>query len=976
MTDKVRSIDEIEKTEEAPSRALRTRSEPSSRSDTALPGLRQAAGNLAVQRARKSRDSRLPSAHVHTMAQKGVSGPDRALPHRERIQASFGSAHDLSGVRAHVGGPTAAAATGMDAHAFTTGSHVAFESDPPLHLAAHEATHIVQQRQGVNLSGGVGHAGDPYERHADAVAERVVSGRSAADLLAPFPTLTSSAPAVQRQEAAAETPAQKIQRLIADNDNNGIVGLKDDELAASTAQQRAGMVRVLAEQSWTSENDERVMLLLICFNAQHVDVLTTLDALGYRQRLLDSVDTEAFHQQLKTLLDKTQAPAAAPDDVVARALTSRESRDVMAITDFSRATMGQRLGLLQILLNMSSSSAAEEAKILDILESSGGGLGALMQSLRDLGLKQSLFDHIDDDANKLRLTTLLQTLNDAELNRDLEVFNRGFLGNVWEGFAGALEKFSIKGLVMGLVQPILQPLDTAVHLVDEVAVAYKHPTVDTVLTAFRDVIGTLALWCLVISAACLAVAAVLFGAAVLLVETGPLAAVLATIALALVALFKFFFAAATFLGTVFLVLAALKVIVDLIQAGTATTARELEVEQEHLATGLAVLAIWAVAKIIGRVAKRFRRSTTDGDAGDPDKMQEQSEEVKQDEAEAKSQTDEAQKAAEEQKAIADEQQRVAEEQKRAAEDARRAAEEQKTTADEPQRAADEQKRATEDAQKAAEEQKATVDERVAEEQKKAAEDAQKPVEEAEKAADESKEEKAKEEERRPMGPSENIPKPTPEEYVQIDRYVRALSDFLDGLETNDAAKEADATKAMDEIDQLANREYRKGGDYEHLLDHILALSEARSRIKAGWGIEGSLIYPVEVPPGRGTWVEGIGRHFPDADAAKVEPLRGKTYSELEEALGGPPTNPPEGTRPGAVRLTWVLPDNSMIHVDYPGESNPSPYELSRNPHAARIGPDGIHMDEGGVGVPVESTPAHIEIKADPLLRRRVDGDYD
>jgi hypothetical protein len=42
---------------------------------------------------------------------------------------------------------------------------------------------VVQQRAGVHLAGGVGQEGDPYEQHADAVAQRVVAGQSAEDLL-------------------------------------------------------------------------------------------------------------------------------------------------------------------------------------------------------------------------------------------------------------------------------------------------------------------------------------------------------------------------------------------------------------------------------------------------------------------------------------------------------------------------------------------------------------------------------------------------------------------------------------------------------------------------------------------------------------------------------------------------------------------------------------------------------------------------
>ena len=67
----------------------------------------------------------------------------------------------------------------MGAQAFATGNHVAFAGTPDLHTAAHEAAHVVQQRGGVHLKGGVGEAGDTYEQHADAVADKVVRGESA-----------------------------------------------------------------------------------------------------------------------------------------------------------------------------------------------------------------------------------------------------------------------------------------------------------------------------------------------------------------------------------------------------------------------------------------------------------------------------------------------------------------------------------------------------------------------------------------------------------------------------------------------------------------------------------------------------------------------------------------------------------------------------------------------------------------------------
>ena len=92
----------------------------------------------------------------------------------------------------------------MGAEAFATGNQVAFGGAPSLRTAAHEAAHSVQQRGGVQLKGGVGQKGDAYERHADAVADAVVAGRSAEGLLdgqagAGAP---GASPAIQRIEEA------------------------------------------------------------------------------------------------------------------------------------------------------------------------------------------------------------------------------------------------------------------------------------------------------------------------------------------------------------------------------------------------------------------------------------------------------------------------------------------------------------------------------------------------------------------------------------------------------------------------------------------------------------------------------------------------------------------------------------------------------------------------------------------------------
>jgi hypothetical protein len=121
-------------------------------------------------------------AAIRDAARNGTRGAGASLPYRETIQRSFGR-HDVSHVRTHVDDAATAAATRMKAGAFTVAEHVAFAGPPSLRLAAHEAAHAIQQRAGARPDGGVGRDGDPFERHADAIAERVVRGDSSEALL-------------------------------------------------------------------------------------------------------------------------------------------------------------------------------------------------------------------------------------------------------------------------------------------------------------------------------------------------------------------------------------------------------------------------------------------------------------------------------------------------------------------------------------------------------------------------------------------------------------------------------------------------------------------------------------------------------------------------------------------------------------------------------------------------------------------------
>jgi guanyl-specific ribonuclease Sa len=120
--------------------------------------------------------------NVHAAAEQGISGDASSLPHLGAVQQAFGK-HDIGHIQAHVGPEAQQANAALGAKAYATGDHVAFGGAPDLHTVAHEAAHVIQQREGVHLAGGVGRDGDEHERHADAVADRVVRGQSAEALL-------------------------------------------------------------------------------------------------------------------------------------------------------------------------------------------------------------------------------------------------------------------------------------------------------------------------------------------------------------------------------------------------------------------------------------------------------------------------------------------------------------------------------------------------------------------------------------------------------------------------------------------------------------------------------------------------------------------------------------------------------------------------------------------------------------------------
>jgi hypothetical protein len=122
---------------------------------------------------------------IHSLAAQAMSGPGHPLPFLKDIQRSFGH-HNVGHFRAHTGKRATQLTQAAGAKGMAQGSRMALAGTPDRHTVAHETAHLFQQQYSVNVAGGVGSVGDKYERMADQVADRVVSGQSAVDLLDAF----------------------------------------------------------------------------------------------------------------------------------------------------------------------------------------------------------------------------------------------------------------------------------------------------------------------------------------------------------------------------------------------------------------------------------------------------------------------------------------------------------------------------------------------------------------------------------------------------------------------------------------------------------------------------------------------------------------------------------------------------------------------------------------------------------------------
>jgi hypothetical protein len=173
-----------------------------------LLGVQRAVGNGGAASLVAQREEEAMSP-VHEVVRSG--GEPLSPDVRADMEGRLG--HDFGDVRVHTDGAADTSARAVSAHAYTVGSHIAFQrsayepaTDQGRTTLAHELVHVVQQRSGpvdgTDAPGGirVSDPSDRFEREAAATAAQVSSPAA--------PISTASAQAqVQREAEEPEEPS-------------------------------------------------------------------------------------------------------------------------------------------------------------------------------------------------------------------------------------------------------------------------------------------------------------------------------------------------------------------------------------------------------------------------------------------------------------------------------------------------------------------------------------------------------------------------------------------------------------------------------------------------------------------------------------------------------------------------------------------------------------------------------------------------
>lgn len=197
-------------------------------------GLQRAAGNASVGQLLE--DERSPVKDL--LASSSGQPLDRET--QALMQSRLG--HDFSDVRVHADSQATESAKAVNAHAYTVGTNVVFQSDKYApgtesgqKMLAHELTHVLQQKagpvDGSPAPGGikVSHPSDPFEQAAERSAEQAMSSNPA-----PQPAMAAQASSVQRESSGEEE--EEVQQSAVQRE---AAGEEEEEVQQSAIQREA-----------------------------------------------------------------------------------------------------------------------------------------------------------------------------------------------------------------------------------------------------------------------------------------------------------------------------------------------------------------------------------------------------------------------------------------------------------------------------------------------------------------------------------------------------------------------------------------------------------------------------------------------------------------------------------------------------------------------------------------------------------------
>ena len=199
--------------------------------------LQKTAGNATVSAALEEQE---PSPVKDVVGSGGGAPLDRDT--RSFMESRLGA--DFSDVRVHTDSKASASAKSVQAHAYTVGNDLVFQSDKyepqsesGQRMLAHELTHVVQQRSGpvagTPAPGGIkiSDPSDSFEQAAESSASRVMS-----TVAAPAATATAQT-SVQRQEDEEEVQGMFVQREEEEEEVQGSFVQRQGEEAEEEAEE-------------------------------------------------------------------------------------------------------------------------------------------------------------------------------------------------------------------------------------------------------------------------------------------------------------------------------------------------------------------------------------------------------------------------------------------------------------------------------------------------------------------------------------------------------------------------------------------------------------------------------------------------------------------------------------------------------------------------------------------------------------------